>query len=409
MEVRLCDIVTLEDRQRKLFNEQAIIDLATSIKTIGLLHPPVVRRDNGRVILMAGERRLRALRSLYPADHLVPVTLFEEVDPLMAKEIELEENLRRVDLSWKEVALATAELHALRKTTDPTWTAKQTTEEIKERGGFAINPTRVRDRTLLAAHLHIPEVANANSEAQAIKNLTRLMENDFRAAMALKAGQVESIHTLVQCDACEGMGTYVAPDSVDVVITDPPYGIEATAFGVQTVVEIHKYTDDWDQVEGLLANSIAAMSVVCKPSAHVYMFVDFRHWEDVKAMFIQHDWIVWSRPLIWVKNTGYTPLPDYGPRRNYETIMYAYRGRKMVTGVYSDVLTYASPVERKHAAQKPVELYKDLLVRSVKPDDVILDPFCGSGVVFEAAKALKLKAIGFDKDANCYTISKEKL
>ena len=81
----------------------------------------------------------------------------------------------------------------------------------------------------------------------------------------------------------------------------------------------------------------------------------------------------------------------------------------MVTGVYSDVLTYAAAQNKEHAAQKPVELYVDLLKRSTIPGSLVLDPFCGSGVVFEAAKTLGLRAIGFDKDPMAFQISRGRL
>src|SRR3972149_1442436 len=138
-------VITEDNRQRKTFDETKIKELSESISQHGLLHPIVVRPDpdNEGVILMAGERRLRAVRSLYARGDTIPgvppgsipITLFESLDAIAAKEIELEENIRRVDLSWKETVLATAELHQLRKASDPTWTASKTVEEIKDKGG----------------------------------------------------------------------------------------------------------------------------------------------------------------------------------------------------------------------------------------------------------------------------------
>lgn len=412
------DSITIEPkRHRKVFDESKILDLANSIQANVLIHPLVVRPGPDKnFILMAGERRLRAVQSLQSRGiavndcelGYVPVTLFETLDPIAAKEIELEENLRRVDLSWQETALATAELHAMRKALHPDWTATATIAEIEERGGGTLSVTKVRDRTILAENLHRPEVAQATSEAQALKNLARMMEGEFRAALAKKEGTRESPHRLECVDALAGLDT-VADSSVDVVITDPPYGIDAGDFGVETVTETHTYADDWESIEHLIRAAISKFGRVCKEQAHVYMFVDFSHWQDIAAMFEVADWTVWNRPLIWVKNTGYTPKPDYGPRRNYETIMFASRGKKMVTGVYSDVLTYNAVQKKEHAAQKPMDLYVDLLKRSTLPGSVILDPFCGSGVVFEAAKALNLRANGFDKDPAAFQIARGKL
>ena len=419
MQVPIDSIQILENRHRKVFDEAKVKELAESIGVYGLLHPPVVRpnENNDGLILMAGERRLRAVQALYASGRAipeiplgnVPVTFFNTLDAITAKEIELEENLRRVDLSWKETALATAELHQLRKASDPSWTASKTVEEIKDKGGASLNPTAVRNRVLIAENLERPEVASAGSEAQAVKNLTRLFENEFRAALAKKEEIKTTRHTLENCDAIEGIRQFVAAGSVDVVVTDPPYGIDAENFGVQTVTEIHSYADDWESVEALIEETIICLGIVCKEQAHVYMFCDLSHWDSIKEMFEFNGWDVWNRPLIWVKNTGYTPKPDYGPRRNYETIMFASRGRKMVTGVYSDVLTYNAVQDKEHAAQKPVEVYEDLLKRSTIPGSLVLDPFCGSVVVFEAATKLNLRAIGFDSDPSSFQIARGKV
>lgn len=417
-QIRLSQLVIEEHRHRKTFDQKDIDSLAESIAQFGVFHPPVVRQDdNGGFVLMAGERRTRAIKQLHASGRaipgvpagMIPYTLFQDVDPIMAKEIELEENLRRVDLSWKETAAATAELHKMRKAADPNWTAVKTVEEIKDRGGPSLNPTVVRNRTLLAENLHRPEVASASSEAQAMKNLSRSLENEFRAAITKKLGGVQTTHILENVDAVQGIRQFVAPASVDVVITDPPYGIDAQDFGIETVIETHRYEDNWDAVESLLANTITALTAVCKEQAHLYMFCDFSHWDDIKEMLELNDWEVWNRPLIWVKNTGYTPKPNFGPRRNYETIMFANRGKKMVTGVYSDVLIHQAVQNKEHAAQKPAELYKDLLIRSIIPGSTILDPFCGSGVVFEVAKTLSLKAIGFDSDPSAFAIARGRL
>lgn len=61
-----------------------------------------------------------------------------------------------------------------------------------------------------------------------------------------------------------------------------------------------------------------------------------------------------------------------------------------------DVLTHGADANMNHNAQKPVALLVDLLSRSVTPGQKILDPFCGSGSIFPAAKKLGLLAHGIE-------------
>ena len=51
-----------------------------------------------------------------------------------------------------------------------------------------------------------------------------------------------------------------------------------------------------------------------------------------------------------------------------------------------------------HGAQKPISLFVDLLMRSVRPNDLVLDGFAGSGTIFPAAHQVKVRAVGCEKD-----------
>src|SRR5437899_12221794 len=101
-EININDVV-VRDRVRK--DMGSIDELANSIKAVGLIQPIVLTRARE---LIAGERRLRALREL-GVKHLVHAIHFvynDEVDPLRLKGMEVEENLKRKNLSWQEEILA---------------------------------------------------------------------------------------------------------------------------------------------------------------------------------------------------------------------------------------------------------------------------------------------------------------
>lgn len=101
--VPLSAVVPNPDQPRKHFAEDALADLAASIKTRGLLQPIVVRRTSDGYRLLAGERRFRA--ALLAGLDRVPALIREGDDDL---EIALIENLQREDLSPLEEAEALA-------------------------------------------------------------------------------------------------------------------------------------------------------------------------------------------------------------------------------------------------------------------------------------------------------------
>jgi len=94
--VPLDEIRPNPEQPREHFDRVELEGLADSIRTHGVLSPLVVRRDEGRYILIAGERRFRAagLAGLQE----VPVVVREAEDPLVQLELALVENLQRTDL-----------------------------------------------------------------------------------------------------------------------------------------------------------------------------------------------------------------------------------------------------------------------------------------------------------------------
>lgn len=102
-EVMLSEIEPNRDQPRKDFDEQALAELAESIKKHGLLQPILVRsKPAGGYEIIAGERRWRASRMAEL--RTVPVVI-REMDEREAAEVALIENLQREDLNAVEEAL----------------------------------------------------------------------------------------------------------------------------------------------------------------------------------------------------------------------------------------------------------------------------------------------------------------
>lgn len=65
--------------------------------------------------------------------------------------------------------------------------------------------------------------------------------------------------------------------------------------------------------------------------------------------------------------------------------------------------------ERRHPAQKPLELTNFLVSLLTRPDDVILDPFAGSGGTLVSAEIVGRPFIGFDKDKACTLLARKRI
>ena len=95
------------NQPRQIFHEQALQELAASIKANGLVQPIIVRRRNERFEIVAGERRWRASQVAELTE--IPVVIQDVADDKIL-EIALIENIQREDLNPIETANAFARL-----------------------------------------------------------------------------------------------------------------------------------------------------------------------------------------------------------------------------------------------------------------------------------------------------------
>lgn len=102
--IRIDSIEVNPNQPRTKFDEEALRELAESIKTYGLIQPITVRPiANGRYQLISGERRLRACKLAGLQE--VP-TYVRTVDEMQSIQMALVENIQREDLNALETALS---------------------------------------------------------------------------------------------------------------------------------------------------------------------------------------------------------------------------------------------------------------------------------------------------------------
>jgi DNA modification methylase len=413
--VPINSILIPENRQRKEFTRKELDDLKKSILSKGLLHPPVVRNDG--VTLIAGERRLRALKELFQEeglvvyhgeilpDYMIPVTKLAELDPLDVMEAELEENVIRVDLTWQEKAFATRQLSELRKAQaakeDKPYSVADLTAEIhgsKNSGHGGI----VKEILVLAENMHIPEVAKAKTQKEAVKALKKIKQTEWRAELAAKVDLKKVEHDL-RCGDMFQLTPTLPDGYFDLILADPPYGVDADSFGDMSDTG-HNYKDDWETAHAIYRFIAIEGYRIAKQEAHCYIFCSIEHFQKISAEFDLAGWDVWPRPLIWSKGNGMLSRPEHGPRYTYECILFASRGGRKVLSVRNDVISVSGDKRLSHGAQKPVDLYVDLISRSCLPGNRIFDPTGGSGTTISAAIQTRCVATLFEIDPGNFNL-----
>ena len=101
-EIAVADIFPNPSQPRSLFDEEALGELADSIRTLGLIQPITVRRSGDKYMIISGERRWRAAQV---AGLEVLPAYVREVDDENLHAMALVENIQRQDLNAIEIAL----------------------------------------------------------------------------------------------------------------------------------------------------------------------------------------------------------------------------------------------------------------------------------------------------------------
>lgn len=427
--IALDAIKVLPERQRQHFAEDLICELAESIKERSLQHAIVLRVVGDEYVLVSGERRLRAISDIYALggnfsydgevirEGFVPYTLFSDLSPLAAEEAELEENIRRQDLSWQERAAAHARLNSLRtRQATASGEAPPTVADIaREVRGTAegVHHEATRRELIVAKHLDNPAVKAAKSVDEAFKILKKEESSAKSRELGERVGRTFTAesHKALNEDSLEWMRQAPA-EQFDVILTDPPYGMGADEFGDSggLAERAHGYADTPELAMSCYKTLAWEGFRLAKAQAHLYAFCDIDLFPFIKTELAAAGWWVFRTPLIWHKPSGMrAPWPEHGPQRKYETLVYAVKGKKSVVKMAPDLVAYAPDKNLGHAAQKPAALYEDLLRRSCHAGDSVLDPFMGSGTIFSAAHPLKIAATGIELDTASFGIAVKRL
>jgi site-specific DNA-methyltransferase (adenine-specific) len=400
--IALDQIIIPQNRIRKEFDAASITELATSISAVGLLQPIVLRND-GRT-LVVGERRTRAIRELnkvFSHDGAeipvgsIPFVLISDLSSDALYQAELEENVVRRDFTWQERARALKAFHALRTrqaaangTVQP---VSATASEVVGRKAKGSQITEVNNAVLVAEFLEDPEVAAQPDMASAIKVIRENHKQQQRKQLAASVDFSKSSHQLHMADSITDAPERYR-DYFDVIVTDPPYGIDAHKKDTFDTTR-HEYDDSSDVWARILTELPGCLHTITKPAAHVYVFCDIRRFEELFVAFELGGFTVWPRPLIWDKgNTGSYGNIEYGFRACYDAILFARKGDRKMATIGRDIFAVPQQTDHSHPAGKPVALYEEILRRSALPGDRVADLFAGSAPLFPAAQKLKLYA-----------------
>ena len=189
----------------------------------------------------------------------------------------------------------------------------------------------------------------------------------------------------------------VGSDLVDLLLTDPPYGVDYVG-GTGMMIENDNLAGD--EFLHFLQDAFDAADQVMKPGAAFYIW----HADSNGAIFRNAcDLVGWKvrQCLIWVKNTLVMGRQDY--QWKHEPCLYGWKDgaahdwendRKQTT-----VLEFDKPQKSElHPTMKPIPLFDYQMKNNTKAGAIVLDLFAGSGTTIIAAEQNGRKAYCMELD-----------
>ena len=401
--VKVSEIRVEKERFREDFG--AIEELAVSIQRYGLFHPIIVDRENN---LIAGERRYKA-HCVLNLDE-IEVRYVEDADELVKREIEIEENLRRKDFTWQEEVKAKREIDKIKRELYGSaikghgggWSLRDTSNSLGESIGLTS-----RDIRIAQAIEDNPDLKKCKSKEEAWRRIQKNKEKDLVGELATRVEINMNTKCLHRGDSAVEMGK-LDTGSVDLICTDPPYGIELQMKADGNYKSSRPdYQDDVAHVLNTIDKVMGECYRVLKEDRHMYLFFDPRHYQSIISIVEKVGFRYCETPLIWYKTGGSGPAGgDMVWARNYECILFCYKGhRALVKGGESDVLTVprVAPQYKIHPTEKPTHLLRYLILQSTLPGELVCDPFAGSCSTLVAAWETKREGWGCELSEEYYT------
>lgn len=213
-------------------------------------------------------------------------------------------------------------------------------------------------------------------------------------------------HRLLVGDCADTLGCgAVEPGTVACVWTDPPYGVSYVGKTADALT-IDNDSLDPSELREFLTLRFKHADEMLAPGGRVYVAhpAGALHRPFLEA-FDDH-WRV-HETLVWLKDTMVLGHSDYHYR--HEPLLYGYkpgtgrwgRGHQGWYGSHSETSVIEVPrpkASAEHPTMKPVGLIERCLSNSTAPDDLVLDPFAGSGSTLIAAHRLGRRAVVCELD-----------
>ena len=251
----------------------------------------------------------------------------------------------------------------------------------------------------------------------------------------MRIGEFE-LNNIYQGDCIELLKK-LPENSIDLIFADPPYNLQLNGELYRpNQTKVDAVDDDWDkfgsmeEYDKFTYQWLRECYRVLKKDGSIWVIGTYHNIFRVGAILQNIGfWIL--NDIIWVKTN---PMPNFkGTRFNnaHETLIWStktktskytfhYHSMKVMNDDLQMRSDWLIPIcqgnerirvngQKAHSTQKPAELLYRIIISTSNPDDIVLDPFSGSGTTAAVAKRLGRNFIAFDKEETYVKIGKDRI
>lgn len=187
--------------------------------------------------------------------------------------------------------------------------------------------------------------------------------------------------------------------SVDLVVTDPPYGKAIKMNRRKNKDKLCEMITNDDSLD-IVRRCIPELYRILKPDSAMFMFMSPNKIAEVEPWLIDAGFKIKNR-IVWDKmNHGVGDLQGaFGSQ--WEVAFLAVKGRPLIRGKrFNDIWQFPRIASQKmlHMNQKPVELLERMILSFSDENNLVFDPFMGSGSTGEACRNTNRRFIGCEID-----------
>lgn len=233
---------------------------------------------------------------------------------------------------------------------------------------------------------------------------------------SIMLGKYELNH--IYCADCYEAIKELPDKSVDLIVTDPPYEIPNTKAG-----ENSEFAKSIQQMNNELKQNKLTKGIdykILDDFVRVMKEINIYIWCNKKQIPTYFDFFIGKHKcsfeiIVWRKTNA---MPTFNNKylTDKEYCLYFRKGgRCMPTSYESAKTVYDLPINVKdkarfeHTTIKPLEIITNIISNSTQPNDIVLDPFMGSGTTAVACKNLGRRYIGFEVNPKWHKVACDRL